>query len=145
MVKNKQKLQVAVKALVFHKGEALILRESSKYKEGTNVGKYDVPGGRIEPGCRYYKNLIREIMEETGLSVRIGIPLHVDEWKPTISGKKLHIFGVYFECFADSDKVRLSKDHDSFEWINPRNYKEYNLVSGLEKVFESYLRINGRK
>jgi len=138
-------LQTAVKALVFRGKKTLILRESPQYREGTNQGRYDVPGGRIKPGQRYYKSLLREINEETGLSVKIGRPFHVDEWKPTISGKKLHIFGVYFECFADSDKVRLSKDHDSFEWINPRNYKEYNLVSGLEKVFESYLRINGRK
>ncbi|SRR3989304_2257411 len=137
-------LQTAVKALVFRGKKTLILRESPQYREGTNQGRYDVPGGRIKPGQRYYKSLLREINEETGLSVKIGRPFHVDEWKPKVAGRDLNILGIFFECFADSDKVRLSKDHDNYLWINPIEYKKFNLVPGLERVFESYLRINGR-
>jgi len=44
------KLFVATKAFILYENKILILKESSEYKDGTNVGQYDVAGGRIEPG-----------------------------------------------------------------------------------------------
>jgi len=55
------KLFVATKAFVKFQGKILILRESSGYKDGVNVGKFDVPGGRIKPGQRFDESLQREI------------------------------------------------------------------------------------
>ena len=61
------KLFVATKAFIEYEGKILILQESGKYVDGTNVGRYDVPGGRVEPGQRFDESLRREIKEETGL------------------------------------------------------------------------------
>ena len=69
------KLFVATKAFIVHNGKILLVRESKKYGDGTQSGNYDVPGGRIKPGERFDESLAREIKEETGLSVRIGLPL----------------------------------------------------------------------
>ncbi|MBU1037368.1 hypothetical protein KKF32_05110 [Patescibacteria group bacterium] len=43
------KLFVATKAFIVHQGKVLILKESPKYQDGANIGKYDVAGGRIKP------------------------------------------------------------------------------------------------
>jgi ADP-ribose pyrophosphatase YjhB (NUDIX family) len=40
------KLFVAAKAIIISEGKVLLLREAA-YDEGTNVGKWGVPGGRI--------------------------------------------------------------------------------------------------
>jgi len=37
----------------------------------------------------------------------------------------------------------LSQDHDHFLWIDPREYKRYNLIPNLYGAFEEYL--NKRK
>ncbi|HEA46265.1 MAG TPA: NUDIX domain-containing protein [Candidatus Pacearchaeota archaeon] len=135
----------ATKAFVVYTGRVLIIRESSNYKEGTSPGRYDVSGGRVKSGQTYYQSLLREIREETGLVVRIRNrhkPFHIDEWRVDIHGDELQIVGAYFECFADSDQVILSKDHDRFEWINPEDYGKFNLIPGLERAFESYLALN---
>ena len=43
-------LFVGAKGLVSRlDGKVLIVRESTSYKEGTETGKWDVVGGRIEP------------------------------------------------------------------------------------------------
>ncbi|MCD4666214.1 NUDIX domain-containing protein [archaeon] len=73
------KIFVATKAFIFHKGKMLILRESSKYNDGTQTGNYDVPGGRVKPGQRFDESLLREIKEEIGLNVKIGKPFNVEE------------------------------------------------------------------
>ena len=133
------KLFVATKALIFYNQKVLIIKESSKYKEGTNEGKFDLVGGRIKPGQRFDESLKREIKEETGLSVTIGKPFYVGEWNPKVKDEQWQIVGIFFICRADSDKVKLSKDHNEFLWILPEEHKNYNLIENYHNVFEAYL------
>lgn len=130
---------VATKAFIRYKGKILILRESSKYLEGANAGKYDVVGGRIEPGQRFDKSLKREVKEETGLTIKIGKPFYVGEWRPTVKDKKWQIIGTFFDCTSITDRVRLSKDHDNYLWIEPNEYKNFNLIPNLVPAFKAYL------
>jgi 8-oxo-dGTP diphosphatase len=132
-------LFAATKAFIVYDQKVLILRESSQYKDGANIGKYDVVGGRIKPGQRFDESLVREIKEETGLKVKIGRPFFMNEWRPVVKNEQWQIVGTFFECFADSDQVILSEDHEDFQWINPIDYKDYNLIENLIPAFESYL------
>src|SRR3989338_5828239 len=102
----------ATKAFIVHKGKVLILRESTKYSDGTQVGKYDIPGGRMKPGETWQENLLREIKEETGIAIQIGDPISVGEWRTVVKREQWQIVAMFFECFAESDKVVLSEDHD---------------------------------
>jgi len=133
------KLFVATKAFVVYNGQVLILRESTNYQDGGNIGKFDVVGGRVKPGQRFDESLKREIKEETGLNVKIGKPFFVNEWRPVVRNEQWQIVGVFFECSATSDKVALSQDHDQYLWIKPTTYKEYNLIENLLPAFEAYL------
>jgi len=135
------KIFVATKAFIKHDGKILLLKESSKYEDGTNEGKFDVVGGRVEAGERFDTSLLREIKEETGLSVRIGKVFFVDEWRPKVRDEEWQIVGIYFECFSDSDSVQLSKDHSEHIWIDPKEYKNYDIFDGLDPTFEEYLKI----
>ena len=135
------KLFVATKAFIVYNGKVLILRESPKYQDGSNIGKYDVVGGRIKPGQNFKESLLREVKEETGLNIKIGKPFFVNEWKPQVNNENWHIVGIFFKCQADSDDIKLGEDHDHFLWINPREYKEYNLIENLKMVFEEYRNI----
>lgn len=133
------KLFVATKAFIIHDGKVLLLRESSKYADGTNAGKFDIVGGRVEPGERFDDSLLREIKEETGLTVTIGRPFYVNEWRPSVRGENWQIVGTFFECNANSNVVTLSDDHSEYIWIDPKNYKDYEIIENLHEVFENYL------
>ena len=135
------KIFVAMKAFIVHDGKVLLLRESSKYSDGANVGKFDVVGGRVEPGQRFDESLLREITEETGLNVKIGRPFFVNEWRPVVRGEQWQIVGTFFECLAESEDVKLSADHSEFTWIDPNDYKNYNIIDNLIPAFESYLNL----
>ena len=132
-------LFAATKAFINYNEKILILRESSKYSDGANRGKFDIVGGRIKPRQHFKESLIREIQEETGLKVEIGKPFHVDEWRPIVKGEQWHIVATFFECKTNSNQVKLSEDHDAFEWINPKDCKNYNLIPNLINAFEAYL------
>lgn len=136
------KLFVATKAIIVYQGKVLILREAGTYSEGTNEGKYDVPGGRIKPGERFDEALKREVFEETGLHIQVENPITVGEWRPVVHEEPWQVVGIFFLCKADTLEVVLSEDHDAFEWIEPGDYKKYPLIDNLKPVFEKYLELN---
>lgn len=132
------KLFVATKAFIRHEDKILILRESGTYADGTNQGRCDVVGGRMEMGQRFDDSLRREIMEETGLEVTIGQPFFVNEWRPVVKDEEWQIVGIFFECLADSTDVTLSADHGEYLWIDPKKYTEYPIIDNLSVVFQAY-------
>jgi 8-oxo-dGTP pyrophosphatase MutT (NUDIX family) len=133
------KLFTAVKAFVIYNGKVLLLREKPTYKDGTNIGKFDVVGGRVKPGERFDEGLLREIKEETGLTVTIGRPFFANEWRPVVRGEQWQIVGTFFECTSTSNAVTLSEDHCEYIWIDPKDYREYPIIENLVPAFESYL------
>ncbi len=135
---NNFKLFVAMKAFVEFEGKILVLRESSQYQDGTNGGRYDVPGGRIEPGEAFDQALRREIFEECGLSVTLAGPFFVGEWRPIVRGEAWQVIGTFIHCIAESAKVTLSSEHDQFRWIYPESYNEYTVIPNLAAAFEAF-------
>ena len=133
------KLYVAPKAFVEHEGKVLVLRESKRYLDATQVGKYDVPGGRMESSEQVEEALIREVQEETGLAVYIEKVFAVHEWNPVIRGEQAHVVGIFFICNAGSKDVRLSDDHDDYKWIDPDLYETEDVIENLDKPFQTYL------
>jgi len=129
-----------MRALVVFKGKVLIIRESPKY-DSPNQGRYDVVGGKVEFGEKFDDCLKREIREETGLEVEIGRPFSVAEWRPVANNTQYQIVGTFFECFAGSDNIKLSPDHDKHEWIEPRDFNKYDLIETLTPVFKDYIRL----
>ncbi len=136
------KLFVATKALIERDGKVLVLRESSKYKDGTNAARYDVVGGRITPGELLTDALQREVREETGLAIEIGEPFFADESlpRPQVRGEEWQIVKIYFRCKASPGDVLLSDDHDESRWIDPQTYAEAGLIPNLYPAFEAYLK-----
>lgn len=135
---------VAMKAFIVHQGKVLVLREASAYKDGAHYGKYDVVGGRVKPGQHFKESLLREIEEETGMKITVGRPFFVHEWRPIVKGEPWHIVATFFECRAESPEIKLSEDHDHFQWIDPQHYKEANVIENLYPAFEAYLETKNR-
>lgn len=132
-------LRVAAKAAILHNGKILILREANTYDEGTNIGKYGLPGGRINPEESFFVALAREVKEETGLSVEVIKPVQVGEWWPEIKGQKNHIVAVFVECMADTNEVVLSEEHDSYEWVDSKRLSLFGMVEPDRTVAEQVL------
>jgi 8-oxo-dGTP diphosphatase len=133
------KLFVATKAFIRYNGQLLLLRESQKYNDGTNATKFDVPGGRLNPGENFRDSLLREVKEETGLSVQIGKPFFINEWRPVVKGEPWQVVGIFFECSSGNNQVVLSTDHDEYKWINPEDYVKIPIIENLIGAFKAHL------
>ena len=132
-------LKVAAKAVITDgKGRILLVREASTYDEGTNIGRYNIPGGRLNPGESYEYGLQREIKEELGLEIDYLYPLYIGEWRPVIKNVPYQIIGIFSVCSVKNKKITLSKEHDSYLWINPKIASEIDIMypdSEVVKIF----------
>lgn len=136
-----QAQRIAVKALIYHEGKLLVLREAHTYSQGKNIGKYGVPGGRVEIGETWQEALYREVQEECGLKIEIGKPIEVGEWRPVIRNIPTQIIGVFFQCKPLSNEIVLSDDHDHYEWISAENMREIEIMSPENVILEKFFQL----
>lgn len=135
---NNVVLRVAAKGVVVREdGRVLILREAV-YDEGTNEGRWGLPGGRLDIGETYIEGLRREVKEETGLTIEPGKPVYVGEWHPVIKGVPHQIIAVFSECHCSSDEVRLSDEHDAYRWIEVADIEGINFMVPDDEVLRSF-------
>ena len=130
--------RIACKAAIVNGGKVLIIREAATYGEGTQHGRWQLPGGRIEIGENFETALLREVKEETGLDVEIERPLYVGEWRPIIKGVQNQIVGIFFVCKPKNLEVKLSTEHDAFEWVDPNQRSDYDVMDPEDKVIDRY-------
>lgn len=132
-------LNVAMKGLVVNsKGEVLVVREADTYNITTNLGKYTLPGGRIEVGENHIDGLKREMLEEVGLDIEPIRPVATGEWRPELMGVKTQIVAIFYLCKMINDEVTLSSEHDHYLWVD---WHKAQVMGGQlvdEKVLEKY-------
>lgn len=101
------RLPVSVKGILIYQRRVLVLRNDR--------GEWELPGGRLDDGETPEQALRREILEDTGLRVRVG-PL-VDAWvfRVTPRGKVLIL---EYACRTNGrGGVRISHEHSESAWL----------------------------
>jgi 8-oxo-dGTP pyrophosphatase MutT (NUDIX family) len=119
---------VSVKGVLIHEDRVLLLLNER--------GEWDLPGGRPDPGEDHRVALEREVREETGLSVEVGVALdeHLFEVLP---GRFVRI--LCFACrLTGGSEVTLSCEHLATRWLPLGALSEsiagYHLPAGYLQV-----------
>jgi len=110
--KSSRPFGLAVKAIVKdNRGRCLVMRRSSANRTGHGV--WELPGGKVAPGENFADALVRRVKAECGLDVtptRAAAVLQTEM-------PELHVVRLLMEAKVVSGAVRLSNEHDCYEWI----------------------------
>jgi len=96
----------SVKGVVIREGSVLLLLNER--------GEWDLPGGRPDPGEAHRAALVREVLEETGLSVEVGPALDAYLFE-VLPGCFVRIVPYRCRLVGGSD-VALSHEHLEIRW-----------------------------
>jgi 8-oxo-dGTP pyrophosphatase MutT (NUDIX family) len=85
-------IRLATRAVILHENRLLLVNAFG----GGVSDLWCAPGGGAEPHSSLPDNLVREVHEETGLTVAVGKPCLVNEFHDPASN--FHQIDIYFRC-----------------------------------------------
>jgi 8-oxo-dGTP diphosphatase len=116
-------------------GEVLLLRRSSTHP--TRAHAWDIPGGIWDgPQESFEQTIIREVREETGLSINncrllMALPVVLDDAKTALA--------LGFACMSLPGDITLSYEHDEYVWTALSVIEKYSsLPPQWKSLFELY-------
>ncbi|MEV7427216.1 MULTISPECIES: (deoxy)nucleoside triphosphate pyrophosphohydrolase [unclassified Streptomyces] len=102
--------RVVVAGAVYDRGRLLAARRSAPPEL---AGRWELPGGKLEPGELPEQALVRELREELGVEAR-PVERIPGEW-PLKPGLVLQVWTVRLL----SGEPRPLEDHDELRWLGP--------------------------
>lgn len=101
-----------------------------------------LPKGKVDPGETLAETAVREVFEETGIRVALGIPVGVSRYRmPRGRQKIVH----YWAAEATEKAIRASafvpnKEVAAIEWVSPRKALGYLSYPVDVEILEQFLR-----
>ena len=115
-------------------GKLLLLKRGPTESEGKTWG---VPAGKIEGAETPDQGAVRELLEETGISISIGDlqafgKLYIR--KPHVA-YVCHLFRI---AMQKAPMVSLSDEHTDYKWVSLAEAHEMPLISGAKEMLRLY-------
>jgi 8-oxo-dGTP diphosphatase len=101
-----------------------------------------LPKGKVDPGETLAETAVREIFEETGIAVHLGIPVGVSRYRMAKGRQKI----VHYWAAEATDKaIRASafvpnKEIAAIEWVSPRKARGYLSYPVDVEILDQFLR-----
>ena len=99
------------------------------------AGKWEFPGGRIDPGESPEQCLARELEEELDVRASIGDLLCRTAWEG--EGISLDLMVYRVDGFEGTPSL---KEHDEIRWVAPQDLHAYDLADSDRRVVEALFR-----
>ncbi len=114
-ISKEGKVRLGCSAAIFdEQGRILLTRRADN-------GQWCLPGGRMESGESVAEACEREVLEETGLTVRVtrlvGVYSHSDQLVVYPDGNKAHIVALHFEAEVIGGKLGLSDETTEYGYF----------------------------
>lgn len=123
------KLFVAAHGLIVKNDRYLVTRRLAT--DGYMPGKWDLPGGTVEAGETVEQGLLREVIEETTLSVEVTRPFSIYTNLADIPERET--VAIIFLCRWTSGDVQLS-EHDEYRWVTKDELAQLDRIHFLEAL-----------
>jgi 8-oxo-dGTP diphosphatase len=130
---------VGVGAVLIHQGKVLLIRRSKEPLRG----RWVVPGGTVELGETLEEALVREVKEETGLTVRpLEVVLVFDRIEREGDAVRYHYVIVDYLCEYVSGTPQAASDAEAVAFVAPEELPSYVLPpKALEVVLDGFRRV----
>lgn len=115
---KKVRFHITVKGIVVFHDKILLMKRTRPSSDG--LGYWELPGGGLEYGETPNEALIRELYEETGLSIEIVKPAYTF----TKIRDDYQTIGIGYLCIPNHDHVVISHEHTEYRFCSIEEAKK---------------------
>ena len=108
----------------------LILVQDRKKKDWPGI---TFPGGHVEKGENFHDAVVREVKEETGLTLINPVLCGIEEYK--VLNKEDRYVMLYYKCDKFKGKLKPSNEGEVF-WINRKDLNKHKLSLDLKRIIK---------
>jgi 8-oxo-dGTP diphosphatase len=120
-------VQQVTAALIEKNGKILLALR----KAGRHMGaRWELPGGKVDPGEDPEQALRRELREEFGIEARIGKYLGSTRFRKDRLDLEILLYRVSHIAGAF-----VLREHEAIRWVEPAQTEDYDLVDSDRKLF----------
>ncbi len=129
--------QIGVGAVVFKDNKILLV----KRKNPPAKNQWAIPGGRLQLGETLREACQREILEETGINIKVGELIYSFEVIERQPNGQVIFHYVILDFLADylSGKAIPGDDAVEVGWFSPQDLKSININPYTQKLLEEKL------
>ncbi len=125
-----QRPQLAVSAAIFRNRQVLLVRRART----PALGRWTLPGGRVEHGETLTQALQREVREETGLAIDV---IGLAGWREVLPGPghgNGHFVILPFAARFKGGSLVLNDELDDARWLDPDQLGDLPTTEGLSDI-----------
>lgn len=113
--------------LIYDKNKLLVVDRKKNDWPGLTF-----PGGHIEKDENFNDSIIREVKEETGLTIKNPVLCGIEEFKTKTEDRYLMF---YYKTNKFTGKIKSSNEGEVF-WIDRNNLNKYKLSLDLKRILK---------
>jgi len=123
---------VSVGAVVIDRQRVLLVKRGQEPLKG----RWSLPGGVVEAGEELHAAVIREVREETGLTVQVGDIVEVlDRITRDADGRiEFHYVIIDYLCEVAGGSLACASDADDAQWVDRAALADYDLTTNVVEV-----------
>ncbi len=114
--------------LIYKDNQILVQERTKKDWPGLTF-----PGGHVERDENFYDSVIREVKEETNLTLLNPILCGIEEYKQTDDEDRYVM--LFYKCNEFEGELKSSKEGKVF-WINREDLNKYELSLDLDRILK---------
>lgn len=99
----------------------------------TNPGRWELPGGKLDPRESFTDGLQREVREETGLDISLHHALGVAEQELP----DFRVIHLILTATTENPFIHLSEEHEEYRWVSFDEMKSLDLADWLKSFFSN--------
>lgn len=123
---------VGVGGVVIHEGRALLIKRGSEPLKD----QWSIPGGTLELGESIQEGVRRELLEETGIEVRVGELIEVFDriFRDAAGNIQYHFVIVDYLCEKVGGEAHAASDVTDVAWVREEDLWNYKLTEAATRV-----------